>query len=471
MNSTRYASLWKLGLIGMVLSPVIAGFVFHSSILAGLGAWLDIGKPPQPTDSVMILSGDSDVRPFVGAALVKTGFADKVLVTESLPPAGSGPAEHEVSFQMLAAAGLAADQVVLLEGACENTYDEARSLRRFLATHPLETITVVTSEYHTRRADWIFRQVLETKADQVHFVSAPTDRFDANNWWRNAQGMRFYLSEYIKLGFYWVRYGNARYFLAGIAFAIAGLLLWGCRHWKKNYSSYVPRRARIAGAAVVLLCFLLWLIHPWLLANAAQALIIEHEIQKADCALVLGGNAHIREAARLYHNHQVDRLVLVESRRNLKEQLGIFMPRHQARKRQLVRHGVPAEDIIVITGQPRGIWESSRQIKGWLAQNPSIRSVVCLRERFKSAWGDYVLRSVLEPEVSVRLQTIALPDRRYNEKNWWQSRVGLKEYFNAATRYWFARLHGPSHENPAWNPQEFERELQTRALAVFPPRQ
>jgi uncharacterized SAM-binding protein YcdF (DUF218 family) len=61
-------------------------------------------------------------------------------------------------------------------------------------------VAVVTTGYHTRRARRTFRQVLGADAARVRFVAAPTDGFDETNWWRSEQGVRCYLTEYVKLG-------------------------------------------------------------------------------------------------------------------------------------------------------------------------------------------------------------------------------------------------------------------------------
>ncbi len=101
-------------------------------------------------------------------------------------------------------------------------------LGRALAEHPNATVTVVTSNYHTRRTRWAIGRVLDRDAERVRFVSVPTDYFDADCWWRVEEGFATYMKEYLKLPFYWVRYGWGGVWIGGAAV----LALWF--GWRRN---------------------------------------------------------------------------------------------------------------------------------------------------------------------------------------------------------------------------------------------
>lgn len=152
---------------------------------------------------MMVLGGDRDVRPFVAAAWWKAGWARAVLVPGVTPHADSRPdepLEEEILLAVLLHRGVPRTAVQVLPGACVSTRDEGRALARFLARQPgRPQVAVVTSMYHTRRARRIFRRELGEAADQIVFVSAPTDAFDETNWWRFEQGIRIYALEYGKL--------------------------------------------------------------------------------------------------------------------------------------------------------------------------------------------------------------------------------------------------------------------------------
>jgi uncharacterized SAM-binding protein YcdF (DUF218 family) len=152
----------------------------------------------EPVDSVFILGGDADTRPFAAAAMIRSGWARQALIV----PTANQPGERshqELLRDILVRRGVAADAVVELPGQVTSTRDEARALARFLERHPGHSVAVITSDYHTRRARSIFTAQLGDGAGRVHFVAAPTERFTAANWWHYEQGWKIYIAEYIKL--------------------------------------------------------------------------------------------------------------------------------------------------------------------------------------------------------------------------------------------------------------------------------
>jgi uncharacterized SAM-binding protein YcdF (DUF218 family) len=187
----------------------VAGF-FHARWLPWAGLWLDVGQRPREADYVFILGGGAEVRPFVAAAIVRAGFAKTALVSHVKPSAEDGDdllfVEHEVTSAVLRKRGLRPEQIVVLGHDHLTTYDEACSLGDFLREHPKAKVLVVTNDYHTRRARWIFARVLGPRMADVTFVAAPTEAFDLRWWWRNDKGFTMILAENLKFFFYWFRY-------------------------------------------------------------------------------------------------------------------------------------------------------------------------------------------------------------------------------------------------------------------------
>ncbi len=91
--------------------------------------------------------------------------------------------------------------IVLLPGPVDSTTEEVARLGRFLEDHPNSAVTVVTSDYHTRRARLLFRRA-NLHASSLSFVAAPIEEFDATNWWQSERGCITYLREYVKLAAY-----------------------------------------------------------------------------------------------------------------------------------------------------------------------------------------------------------------------------------------------------------------------------
>ena len=223
---------WWIAVCCVVATAVIALGVlvlqFRASLLPPIADWLDVGKPAARADYVMILPGDAQRRPFVAAALVNVGLADRILITKTRisPDVEDGvrPPSHEISRRVLVCRGVPKDRIIVLEGSSGSTADEARLLSEFLASHADARVAVVTNAFHSRRARWTLARHLKDRMRRVSLVSAPNPGFRSDNWWTRPGGFYYVTSEYAKLAYYSVRYGNILLGAATLSlFAIGGL--------------------------------------------------------------------------------------------------------------------------------------------------------------------------------------------------------------------------------------------------------
>src|SRR6185369_9613819 len=231
VSSVGRRRFWPLTLIvGLVCFAI--SWVAGGAALALAGRWLDIGQVPQATQYVLVLPGGSDTRPYVAAALLKAGFAQEALLLRCKPNsddlAGAYPPSHEIERRVLVARGVSPERIHVLETQTVTTFSDAECLRTFLTEQSSQTATVVTNDFHTRRARFSFHLAFGKQVDQLHFVSAPTDCYSAANWWRHKRGLAVYGGEFLKLTFYWFRYGWGWIWLAGGGGVIA-LVRWGGR--------------------------------------------------------------------------------------------------------------------------------------------------------------------------------------------------------------------------------------------------
>lgn len=198
---------WKRWVVLLVILAAL--WLWRAPLLTALGRFLDVSEPPAATDFVMVLGGDHNNRPAVAAALYKAGLAHQVLV----PAVHRGvdilenlaPPEEQVIRGVLTARGVAQGDVLTLNSDVDSTENEAVALAGFLNDHPGVSVTVVTTDYHTRRARWIFERRCGGRAAALHFASAPANGFGASDWWRSERGFTTYLNEYSKLILYWFR--------------------------------------------------------------------------------------------------------------------------------------------------------------------------------------------------------------------------------------------------------------------------
>jgi uncharacterized SAM-binding protein YcdF (DUF218 family) len=222
----------------LVLAAISAGLLCLPSVrvtvLPLVAEWLDIDQTPQCVPYVLILPGDEGRRALTAAALVRIGLAREVLIPEN--PASADVADGitlptaQISRRILLHAGIADVHIVLLPSQSRTTFDDARALAEFLRDREPE-VTIVTSAFHTRRAGFVFRKVFGTDANRIRVVSAPNPGFETDDWWQRPEGLRLILTEYLKLAFYYVRYGSPLTLLA-CTLVLAGLGTW--RVWSRR---------------------------------------------------------------------------------------------------------------------------------------------------------------------------------------------------------------------------------------------
>ena len=213
-------------------------FLTRDRWLSAAGRWLDVGQPPRQSDYCLVLSGDVFSRPFAAAALYRHGFVREQIWLTRVGLLGNqslqSPNEIAAATRILSAMGVPPDKIAAIGGPCLSTFDEVQSLAGALAEHPNATVTVVTSNYHTRRARWAIDRVLGSEAaGRVRLVSVPTDFYDANCWWRGEEGLSVYLKEFAKLPFYWVRYGWGGVWI-GVVAGLAVLCWAGRRFFRRR---------------------------------------------------------------------------------------------------------------------------------------------------------------------------------------------------------------------------------------------
>jgi len=206
-------------------AAVLSGlWCFPTVLLPPLARWLDVGTEPEQAEFVMVLPGRENTRPFMAAALMNVGLVEAAVIPQVVDPPdvqdGIGVGEHEIIRRVLQHQGVSEDRIVMLRGSTDSTYGDATRLREFLDSRPQARTIVVTSDYHSRRARWAFTRVLGARMKRVRFVSAPSDSFELDDWWRSEEGFCTITCEYFKLAAYWVKYTRLTYWaIAGVAIA------------------------------------------------------------------------------------------------------------------------------------------------------------------------------------------------------------------------------------------------------------
>jgi uncharacterized SAM-binding protein YcdF (DUF218 family) len=190
----------------LVLLGILGGFLLlHRPLLAGYAELFHVDDPVK-SDLIVLLLGGPDHRPNRAAQLYLEGYAPKVAFCDSGEVVGSFARETEVTAGLLEKKGVPRSDLVLLPDKVASTRDEAIAVRRYLQAHPMRRILIVTSNFHSRRALWIFQKTLRDTHVEVHAASTPHPGIDRPDWYWHDESALGYLIEGVKTLVYWIRF-------------------------------------------------------------------------------------------------------------------------------------------------------------------------------------------------------------------------------------------------------------------------
>jgi uncharacterized SAM-binding protein YcdF (DUF218 family) len=185
----------------------LGGLLAAAVIWLNLGYYLDVTSPPLQADAIIVLGGEGGrfMRTRHAVELYAQGFASTVVFSGgTMASTGLDCTSTALSVEAAANMGLPAAAVRLAPEA-QSTLDEATNLRTLIEAEGWTSLLVVTDRFHTRRARQTLAAYLPGMALQA---SAPDDPvYDAARWWGNERSLVLAVSEVLKLGFYWFKYG------------------------------------------------------------------------------------------------------------------------------------------------------------------------------------------------------------------------------------------------------------------------
>ena len=187
-------------------------YLFRARILTGIGNFLVIADPLEPSDIIFVLNGDVATRPFQAAKLLRQGLADKVVIAraENSLAVDMGLAQNvtDTSIAVMKKAGIPEAKITQLPfgKGVTSTFDEAVALRSYAQQSSLHRVIVVTSAIHTRRARWIITRATAGAHLKITMSPSPDPRYTSSSWWTQEDGLIGYQNEYIKLMYYLVKY-------------------------------------------------------------------------------------------------------------------------------------------------------------------------------------------------------------------------------------------------------------------------
>jgi len=169
-------------------------YVARHPLMRFAGEFWVVDEPAAQSDALIVLGDDNYTadRAFHAAELFREGVAPVVVASGRMLRQNVSIAE--VMEHDLESFGVPAASIVKLTHRAQNTREEAGEAARLIQTRGWKRGMVVTSNYHARRARFIFGRVLPSTVT-LRVSGARDSDFDPSRWWETRQGQKLFLSE------------------------------------------------------------------------------------------------------------------------------------------------------------------------------------------------------------------------------------------------------------------------------------
>jgi len=156
--------------------------------------WI-IEDPIDKADAIIVLSDDNFYadRATRAAELFREGKAPLVVASGRRLRPSAGIAE--LMEHDLVERGVSRGKILRFAHDADGTREEAEALARFAKERKWRSVIVVTSNYHTRRARYIFRRVFPQDIE-VRVASARDGDFDPQRWWEKRKSVKELMREF-----------------------------------------------------------------------------------------------------------------------------------------------------------------------------------------------------------------------------------------------------------------------------------
>ncbi|MDF1881151.1 YdcF family protein [Sulfurimonas sp. MAG313] len=190
---------------------VIVLLVINNSdaILKAYANAFRIDNATKGADCVLILSGNYKTRPDHAAMLMQENYSNRLYHTDQRQEYSKHYEIFGYAFEkaqkVLATYSLSADIIPSIKGGATSTFDEAHDFVAFLKEHPMKHVILVTDAFHTARAHYAFRKILDLNGYKdiiIEMSAASNNAFTESTWYKTERGVSAYILEPIKYLFY-----------------------------------------------------------------------------------------------------------------------------------------------------------------------------------------------------------------------------------------------------------------------------
>lgn len=195
-NSERGGALISLIILLVVLVLCAILYWARHPILRFAGESWVIDAPAAHADALLLLGDDNYYadRATHAAELIRHGVAPVVVASGRRLRPGAGVVE--LQEHDLIERGVPKDKIIRFPHDAASTLEEAVALARLCSERHFRSVIVVTSNYHARRARYIFGKVFPPTI-AVSLAGAHDGDFDPDHWWEKRKSEELFMHEVV----------------------------------------------------------------------------------------------------------------------------------------------------------------------------------------------------------------------------------------------------------------------------------
>jgi hypothetical protein len=194
--SQRGGIFFRLLFLMFFLGLVFLLYLARHPLLRMAGSFWIVDEAPVASDAIVVLGDDNydGDRATRAAELLKAGWAPRIVAS------GRGLRSYasvaELEEHDLTDRGVPISAVVRFAHRAEDTREEAAAISQLVSSHGWKRIILVTSNFHTRRARYIYERSL-APGTVLRVVAARDHDFDPDNWWTSRTGIKIFAHELV----------------------------------------------------------------------------------------------------------------------------------------------------------------------------------------------------------------------------------------------------------------------------------
>jgi len=178
---------------------IISIFIFKKEILTYYANSFIVDNSTKNADMILILSGNMITRVKEAINLKKEGYSKKIFITTVKNYSTKYPhilkSRSELLKEIMNFENVNINYIPSYKNGATSTIDEAKDMAIYLSKNSMKRIILVTDDYHTRRALYIFKKIFKKNniKTKVQIRAIYNTTYTSSNWYLFESGIITYL--------------------------------------------------------------------------------------------------------------------------------------------------------------------------------------------------------------------------------------------------------------------------------------